>query len=65
MIDNNYCLKECNIGKKYKEEILQKQDSVFDAVEEINEVLNVCTKTCDKNCKIEEVKESGREQEQV
>lgn len=61
MVDINYCLKECPIGKKYKEEALQQQDSVFDAVAEVRAFLSNCA----KNCKIEEVKESGREQEQV
>ena len=49
MVDINYCLKECPIGKKYKEEALQKQDSVFDAVDEIHEFLIDCNKNCNKN----------------
>lgn len=49
MVDINYCLEECPIGEKYKEEALQKQDSVFDAVDEVHEFLIDCNKNCDKN----------------
>lgn len=48
-MDINYCLEECPIGEKYKEEALQKQDSVFDAVDEVHEFLIDCNKNCKEN----------------
>lgn len=45
----DYCLEECPVGIKCKEEALQKQDSVFDAVDEVSEFLIDCHKDCKEN----------------
>ena len=47
-MEHNYCLEECPIGKKYKEYVLQKHDSVFDAVYEYKKLINVCMFICNK-----------------
>lgn len=43
---NNYCLNQCPIGQEYKKQVLEYNDSVFDAVSDVQRMLEQCMKTC-------------------
>lgn len=48
---NNYCFEECPIGKEYKKQVLEKNDSVFDAIYDYENLINTCRFVCNKNKK--------------
>ena len=45
---NDYCFNQCPIGQEYKKQVLEDNDSVFDAVYDYKNLINVCLYTCNK-----------------
>ena len=58
---NNYCINQCPIGQKYKATFLEQDDSVFDAVSDVQRMLEACMKTCQVFREGEESLENGDE----
>ena len=48
---NNYCFEECPIGQEYKKQVLEKNDSIFDAIYDYENLINICRFSCNKNKK--------------
>jgi hypothetical protein len=46
LVDFEYCYKRCPAGKKASEELLEKNESVFDAINDFWVFTNECFKTC-------------------
>lgn len=42
----NFCDTKCSIGRKTKEELLDKRNSAFDAAIDFNYFIDECRKTC-------------------
>lgn len=57
---NDYCFNQCPIGQEYKAQVLQNNDSVFDAVYDYRDLINICLTKCNK-FKEEENFENGEE----
>lgn len=58
---NDYCINQCPIGQEYKATFLEQDDSVFDAVFDVQRMLEACMKTCHVFHKEEENLEDGDE----
>ena len=46
--EENYCINVCHKGKKAKNKILDKADSIFDAIDDMKSFICKCKETCDK-----------------
>ena len=47
-MENDYCLNQCPIGQEYKKQVLEYNDSVFDAAYDYRKLIDVCIHTCNK-----------------
>ena len=46
--EESYCINVCHKGKKAKNKILDKADSIFDAIDDMKAFICKCKETCDK-----------------
>ena len=47
---NDFCIKCCHIGKEKSEELLNKNNSVYDAAMDMHIFVEHCIKTCQYKC---------------
>lgn len=52
---NDFCIKECPLGKKKSEELLDKNNSAYDAAVDMLYFVEECIKTCPNKEKFQNI----------
>lgn len=55
---NEFCIKDCPLGKEKSKEFLDRNNSVYDAVLDMRAFVKECLKTCPYKDKLQEAKSS-------